>query len=42
MHAFLLNLYIMKRIDVLKVQSYVPKYISQQEADMILATPQMQ
>jgi len=31
----------MKRIDTAKVQSYVPMYITQEEADMILATPQV-
>jgi hypothetical protein len=40
MYAFVLNMWVMKRIDAVKVQSYVPKYINQDEADMILATPQ--
>jgi len=30
----------MARIDAVKVQSYVPRYITQIECDMILATPQ--
>lgn len=40
MYGFILNMWIMKRIDEAKVLSYVPKYITQEEADMILATPQ--
>lgn len=40
MYQFILNMWIMKRIDSAKVQSYVPKYIKQDECDMILATPQ--
>lgn len=40
MYQFILNMWIMGRIDSAKVQSYVTKYISQDEADMILATPQ--
>lgn len=41
MYNFILNMWIMKRIDAAKVQSYVPIYISQEEANMILATPQI-
>lgn len=40
MYGFILNMWIMGRISAEKVQSYVPKYITQEEADMILATPQ--
>ena len=40
MYAFILNTWIMKRIDESKVRSYVPLYIDQKECDMILATPQ--
>lgn len=40
MYGFILNMWIMKRITSTKVQSYVPKFITQLEADMILATPQ--
>lgn len=40
MYAFILNMWIMRRIDEAKVQSYVPRFITQDEADMILATPQ--
>ena len=44
MYNFILNMWIMRRIDQAKVQSYVAedkKYITQDEADMILATPQV-
>jgi hypothetical protein len=42
MYQFIANMWVMKRIDSAKVQSYVTKaYISQAEADMILATPQV-
>lgn len=40
MYGFILNMWTMRRIDEAKVQSYVPKYITQEEADTILATPQ--
>lgn len=40
MYRFILNCYIMKKINADKVQSYVPRFITQQEADMIIATPQ--
>lgn len=42
MYGFILNMWIMRRIDAAKVQSYVPRYITQQECDMILATPQLE
>lgn len=41
MYGFILNMWIMKRIDENKVRSYVPLYIEQKECDMILATPQL-
>lgn len=41
MNNFILNMWVMRRIDGDKLQSYVSKYITQQEADMILATPQV-
>lgn len=42
MYQFILNCWIMRKIDEAKVQSYVTKgYITQAEADMILATPQI-
>lgn len=40
MYQFILNMWIMQRITSEKVQSYVLKYITQQQCDMILATPQ--
>jgi hypothetical protein len=40
MYGFILNMWIMGRVTEAKVQSYVPYYITQDEADMILATPQ--
>lgn len=39
-YNFFFNMYFMKRIDAAKVQSYVPKLITQDEADIIIATPQ--
>ena len=41
MYGFILNMWIMRRIDIVKVQSYVPRYLTQEERDMILASPQM-
>jgi hypothetical protein len=41
MYNFILNMWVMLRIDAQQVQNYVSKYISQNEADMILATPQI-
>lgn len=40
MYQFILNMWIMERVTAVKVQSYVPRFITQVEADMILATPQ--
>ena len=41
MYEFVLNMWVMKRIDETKVQSYVTKgFITGPEANMILATPQ--
>ncbi|MDN4609112.1 hypothetical protein [Sporosarcina highlanderae] len=40
MYGFLLNMWIMRKIDEEKVESYVPKILTRHEADMILATPQ--
>lgn len=43
MYQFLLNLWIMKKIDETRIQNAVTKgYITQEEANIILATPQMQ
>lgn len=39
-YAFILNMWVMGKITEEKVRRYVPTYISQDEADMILATPQ--
>ena len=41
MYNFILNMWVMRRIDQTKVLSYVPTFISQEEANMILATPQI-
>lgn len=42
MYDFILNMWVMGRIDSAKVGAYVTKgYITQAEADMILATPQV-
>ena len=40
MYSFILNMWVNRKIDATKVQSYVPKYITQEECDMILVTPQ--
>lgn len=40
MYSFILNQWVMRKIDAAKVQSYVPKYITQEQANTILATPQ--
>lgn len=40
MYAMLLNLWITNRITSTKIQSYVPVFINQEDANMILATPQ--
>lgn len=39
-YGFVLNMWIMQKISAEKVQSYVPKGITQEEANMILVTPQ--
>lgn len=39
-YGFILNMWIMNRIDEKTVRSYVPTFISQDECDMILITPQ--
>lgn len=42
MYSFILNMWIMRKIDAAKVQEYVTKgYIAQVEANIILATPQI-
>ncbi len=41
MYNFILNMWVMKRITEEQVQAYVVKgYITQEQANMILATPQ--
>jgi hypothetical protein len=40
MYQFILNLWIMKKVDATYVQSKVPSRIMQAECDMILATTQ--
>ncbi|MDF2789826.1 MAG: hypothetical protein K0S80_2924 [Neobacillus sp.] len=40
MYGFILNMWVLNKIDEAKVQSYIPKYIAQVEANAILATPQ--
>jgi len=42
MYGFILNMWIMKKIKEEKVRSYVPVFISKTEADMIIATPQLE
>lgn len=39
MYGFILNMWVMKKIDEAKVRSYVPFYITEQEANAIIATP---
>ena len=41
MYNFILNMWTMKRIDAEKVNSYVPKWIDEQQALDILATTQV-
>jgi hypothetical protein len=42
MYQLLLNLWIMKKIDETRIQNAVAKgYITQEEANIILATPQI-
>lgn len=40
MYSFILGQWKMGKIDEAKVQSYVPKYITQEQADEIISTPQ--
>lgn len=41
MYGFILNMWIMGRVTEQKVRSYVPTFITQEECNMILATPQI-
>ena len=38
---FIKNMWIMGKIDEKKVQSYVPRFITQEQADIILAIQQI-
>lgn len=40
MYGFILNMWIMGRVTEQKVYSYVSKFLTKEEADMIVATPQ--
>jgi len=40
-YNFITNQWIMDKIDVTKVRSYVPKWITSEQADVIIATPQV-
>lgn len=40
MYPFLLNMWVMKKVDEAKLNTYTPKFITEEERDMILATPQ--
>lgn len=39
-YGFLLSMWMMKRLDEAKIRTYVPKFITADEALMIIATPQ--
>lgn len=39
MYQFLLNMWMLNKIDERKLQTYVPKYITQEQANNIMATP---
>ena len=41
MYQFLLNMWIMRKVDEKYLQSKVPNRISQEEYEMIIATPQI-
>ncbi len=41
MYAFILNQWKMRKISEIKVQAYVPKWITSEQATAILATPQI-
>jgi len=40
-YSFFLNMWIMRRITAEILQTKVPKYLTQNECDMIIATPQI-
>lgn len=39
-YGFILNMWMMKKIDEAKVKSYVPFFITKEESDMIIIAPQ--
>lgn len=39
MYAFILNMWIMGRVTEQKVYSYVPRFLTKEEADMIVTSP---
>jgi hypothetical protein len=41
MYQFILNQWVMRKIDNTKVNSYVPKWITTEQAETIIATPQV-
>ena len=41
MYGFILNMWIMNRITQDKVSSYAPRFLTQEEVNMIIATPQI-
>lgn len=41
MYQFILNQWVLGKIDAEKVQSYVPKWITQEQAETIISTPQL-
>ncbi|WP_263864020.1 hypothetical protein [Paenibacillus lycopersici] len=41
MYEFILTQWIMRKIDAAKVISYAPKWITVEQAETILATPQI-
>jgi len=40
-YNFILNQWIMRKIDAVKVNSYVPKWITAEQATTIIDTPQV-
>ena len=40
-YNYFLNMWVMRRITAEQLQTKVPKYLTQEECDMILATPQV-
>ena len=39
-YAFFLNMWLLRKITAEQLQTKVPKYLTQDECDMIIATPQ--